>query len=258
MSKSMPDPLETPNSNPEPSLGQGEASDLKRWGQRSDTSGWKWDGDRQVWLSPDGQEVKAPPPPKKKAGGQKGNRGGGMKSRYKPGYARVARKAFEQGCTLLQVADMLGCSEPTMYAWRLKYPQFARAFVLGKDAAAERVERSLYERAIGYSFNAEKAVITRNGQEMLRWREHIPPDTAAALAYLRNMRPDRWRDRSSVDHNVSIYTSIEDPRELRALLQKQARALGLLGPMEGPVVDVRPVDPTEEAATPTSASAEVE
>jgi hypothetical protein len=59
--------------------------------------------------------------------------------------------------------------------------------------AANRVERALFNRAVGYDYEIEKQIMTRHGPQMLRWREHAPPDTAAALAYLRNRRPDRWR-----------------------------------------------------------------
>jgi hypothetical protein len=110
----------------------------------------------------------------------------------------------------------------------VEYPHFARAFRLGKEMADVRVERSLYERAVGYSYEAQKAVVTRHGQEILRWREHLPPDVTAALAYLRNRRPDRWRDTIKHEHSRSPYDGIESAAELRALLQEQARRLGLI------------------------------
>ena len=43
--------------------------------------------------------------------------------------------------------------------------------------------RSLYSRAIGYDYIAEKAAMTRHGQKTMRYRAHIPPDTAAAVWY---------------------------------------------------------------------------
>jgi hypothetical protein len=115
---------------------------------------------------------------------------------------------------------------------------FARSFKLGKAEADDRVERALFSRAVGYDFNVEKQIMTRHGPRMLRWREHVPPDTAAALAYLKNRRPDRWRDRQIVEHQQRTpYDGIETAAELRALLQKQAQQLGLIPP---PVINITP------------------
>src|SRR5262249_17591238 len=169
-----------------------------------------------------------------------GNNGGGRKSSYGPRMAAVARKCCERGMTDIEVADMLGIGLATLYRWKLDHPAFARVFKLGKAAADDRVERSLYNRAVGYDYLAEKAVMTRYGQRTMRYRAHIPPDTAAALWYLKNRRPDRWRDSIRHEHIASPYDGIEDTAELRALLTKQAEHLGLIVP---PIIDVTPKAP---------------
>jgi hypothetical protein len=143
--------------------------------------------------------------------------------------------------TDIEVADMLGIGLSTLYRWKLDDPAFARVFKLGKAAADDRVERSLYNRAIGYDYIAEKAAMTRHGQKTMRYRAHIPPDTAAAVWYLKNRRPDRWRDSFRHEHAASPYDAIEDPAELRALLTKQAQQLGLIAP---PIIDVTPNPPS--------------
>jgi hypothetical protein len=162
-----------------------------------------------------------------------GNKGGGRKPKYQAAMAGIARKACGRGMTGREIADLLNISESTIHRWKLQYPQFSRAWSLGKAEADARVERALFERAVGYSFQAEKVVITRHGPRVVRWREHLPPDTAAALAYLRNRRPDRWRDTRHIEHGAAPYREIEETKELRALLQKQAQQLGLIPlPME--------------------------
>jgi transposase-like protein len=194
-----------------------------------------------------------PLPESKKRGAPRGNKralgnpGGGRKLKYKPVFARIA-KACENGATQLEIADLLGVSASSLYRWRVEYPHFARAVRLGKEMADARVERSLYERAVGYSFEVQKAVMTRHGQEILRWREHLPPDVGAAMAYLKNRRPDRWRDTHRIEHTSSPYDHIESAAELRALLQAQARKLGLL---DHPVLDVTPTQKTEPVVPET-------
>jgi hypothetical protein len=163
--------------------------------------------------------------------------------------AVVARKCCERGMTDNEIADIIGISLATLYRWKLDHPAFARVFKLGKAAADDRVERSLYSRAIGYDYIAEKATMTRHGQKTMRYRAHIPPDTAAAVWYLKNRRPDRWRDSFRHEHTASPYDAIEDPAELRALLTKQAQALGLIAP---PIIDITPNAPSSAQAESSS------
>jgi len=77
------------------------------------------------------------------------NRGGGRKTVYSPGMAVVARKCCERGMTDIEVADMVGIGLATLYRWKAEHPAFSRVFKLGKAEADDRVERSLYSRAIG-------------------------------------------------------------------------------------------------------------
>ena len=133
------------------------------------------------------------------------NRGGGRKTVYSPRMAVVARKCCQRGMIDIEVADMLGIGLATLYRWKAEHPAFSRVFKLGKAEADDRVERSLYSRAIGYDYIAEKAAMTRHGQKTMRYRQHIPPDTAAAVWYLKNRRPDRWRDSFSPRaHRIAI------------------------------------------------------
>jgi len=178
-----------------------------------------------------------------------GNRGGGRKTVYSPRLAVVARKCCERGMTDIEVADMLGIGLATLYRWKLEHPGFSRVFKLGKAEADDRVERSLYSRAIGYDYVAEKPAMTRHGQKTMRYRAHIPPDTAAAVWYLKNRRPDRWRDAHRHEHVATPYDGIESAAELRALLIKQARALGLIEP---PIIDVTPKEPSTTQAENSS------
>jgi hypothetical protein len=170
-----------------------------------------------------------------------GNRGGGRKTAYSPRMAVIARKCCERGMTDIEIADVLTVGLATLYRWKLDHPEFARIFKLGKAAADDRVERSLYSRAVGYDYIAEKAAMTRHGQKTMRYRAHIPPDPAAAAWFLKNRRPDRWRDSFRHEHVTSPYDHIEDPVELRALLIKQAQALGLIAP---PIIDITPKAPS--------------
>ena len=62
------------------------------------------------------------------------------------------------GATDTELARFFGISRSTFYLWRLNYPEFSDALRAGKMPADDRVERSFYERAIGYDHESVKTV----------------------------------------------------------------------------------------------------
>jgi len=87
----------------------------------------------------------------------------------------------------------------------------------GPSAVEETaVERSLYHRAVGYSHDAVKILTVARGDgrsEVVQvpYVEHYPPDTTAAIFFLKNRRPDRWRDTQNIDHAVGVYHISDSP-----------------------------------------------
>ena len=66
------------------------------------------------------------------------------------------------------------------------------ALAAGKAEADGRVERSLYMRAVGYSYDAEKIFCDKNGNvTKVPYREHVPPDVTACIFWLKNRDPAR-------------------------------------------------------------------
>lgn len=39
--------------------------------------------------------------------------------------------------------------------------------------------------------------------------EHYPPDTTAAIFWLKNRQPEKWRDRKEIDANVNLSDELE-------------------------------------------------
>lgn len=119
----------------------------------------------------------------------------GRPTSYKPEYALQAEKLCVLGATDIEVADFFGISVATVSNWKNEHSDFLEALKSGKEKSDERVERSLYHRAIGYSFDAVKIFNGKYGVVTVPYREHIPPDTTAMIFWLKNRRKDRWRDR---------------------------------------------------------------
>ncbi len=100
----------------------------------------------------------------------------------------------ELGATEFEISQALDINRVTLWRWKQEYPEFCNAIKIGSEPANNRVEASLYQRAIGYSHEAEKIFI--NDGEIVRaeYIQHYPPDTAAAFIWLKNRCPDRWRN----------------------------------------------------------------
>lgn len=121
-------------------------------------------------------------------------------------FCEEARKLCEGGATDLEVANVLEIHVATLYRWKAKFPQFCEALKAGKSAADERVELSLYHKAIGYKHEAVKIFMPAGAAAPVYapYIEHVPPDTTAAIFWLKNRRPEQWRDKTEVLHRHTV------------------------------------------------------
>lgn len=118
---------------------------------------------------------------------------------------RLAERALrlaEDGGTDQQIASALGIGFNTFMAWKGRYEDFRVALKEKKELADELVEASLFQRAIGYSHVTAKKVKRDGEWTMEDIVENFPPDTTAAIFWLKNRQPNRWRDRHEVAHSA--------------------------------------------------------
>lgn len=120
----------------------------------------------------------------------------GRPTKYKAEFARQAKQLCEHGFTDEELAKFFDVHTATLYRWKTEHPGFREAIKIGGAPCDDRVERSLYQKATGYTIETEK-VFNANG-EVLRAKtfENIPPDTGAAIFWLKNRRKDQWRDKT--------------------------------------------------------------
>lgn len=123
---------------------------------------------------------------------------GGRPTAYKAEYVQQAKKLTELGATDREVAEFFEVTERTIYRWQHEHPEFCQALKVGKDVADDRVEKSLYRRAIGYSHDAVKIMQHQGTEVVIPYVEHTPPDVTACIFWLKNRRKGQWRDR--IDH----------------------------------------------------------
>lgn len=138
-----------------------------------------------------------------------GNKGGGRPSSYKPEYAEVARKIMLLGATDAELADVLGVSETTINAWKHEHEEFFESLKKGKMIADANVADRLYQRAMGYE-HPEIDIRVVN-QEIVETpiTKIYAPDPTAAIFWLKNRRPDVWRDKVQQEHSGDLKTTVQ-------------------------------------------------
>lgn len=122
-------------------------------------------------------------------------------SKYKPEYVEQAKKLCELGATDREIADFFHVSESTLNLWKLNHPEFSESLKIGKEEADKRVEKSLYRRALGYSHDSVKIFQNAGEPVIVPYVEHYPPETTAAIFWLKNRKPQEWRDVKAVEHS---------------------------------------------------------
>ena len=128
---------------------------------------------------------------------------GGRPTAYSGDFAEQARKICELGATDQEIADFFGVDVRTIYRWKHDHDEFCQALKAGKDIADERVERSLYQKAIGYEQDEVKIFMPSGAEKPVyaEFRAKIAPDTTAAIFWLKNRRSQDWRDVKSNEHS---------------------------------------------------------
>ncbi|MES2042554.1 MAG: helix-turn-helix domain-containing protein [Pseudomonadota bacterium] len=138
----------------------------------------------------------------------------GRPSSYTPALAGIAERLCRNGATDAEIAEILGICVRTLYRWRGEHEAFAAAFTVGKELADDRVERALYQRAVGYTARAEK-VVTRRGTAapaVVSYQVHIPADVRAALHWLAMRRPETWARGDEAEAQPDIAAIIAERR----------------------------------------------
>lgn len=151
---------------------------------------------------------------------------GGRPSKYNPDYPRQARALCMLGATDADMARSFGVAISTVSKWLAEMPEFSVAIKEGREFADATVASRLYSRACGYEHQAVKIVAdAKTGAEhVVPYTERYPPDTVACIFWLKNRRPDLWREKSEVAQTVVV-------KDERA--ETEAQLKDIFGPVAG-------------------------
>jgi hypothetical protein len=102
----------------------------------------------------------------------------------------------------------MGINPATFYRWQNDHSEICEALKKGKAPVDIEVENALFKRATGYTVRVQKPVKVKTKRqlkdkgtieeehiELVEEEIYIAPDTTAQIYWLKNRRPDKWRDK---------------------------------------------------------------
>ncbi|MBG6289519.1 terminase [Pseudomonas nitroreducens] len=116
-------------------------------------------------------------------------------SKYRPEFVEQACKLCKLGLTDKEIAKFFEVTESTLNKWKLDYPEFSESLKGGKTLADAEVASKLFHRATGYEHPDTDIRVVNGVIVETPLIKHYPPDTTAAIFWLKNRRPDLWRDK---------------------------------------------------------------
>jgi len=170
-------------------------------------------------------------------------------SKYDPLITPVlARALAREGHTDTEIAGRL---EPpvnvaTLNRWKLEYPEFRESLNEGKAIVDARVEDSLLRRALGFTSTetrleakADESGKPLRGGKVIKTTKQVIPDVTACIFWLKNRRPDQWRDKQDVSleanqESIRAWLAATDPTPEQVAVffeEDEIVALGL-GPLD--------------------------
>jgi len=115
------------------------------------------------------------------------------------------------GLTNEQIAHNIGINPDTLYEWIKKYPEISDSLKQSKEVADRVVENALYKSALGAIceeiteeriWNKEKSkfemVVTK------KITKKMPPNSTSIIYWLKNRKPDIWRDRQEITNTEAL------------------------------------------------------
>lgn len=174
--------------------------------------------------------------------------GAGRPTDYREEYNEQAEKLCKLGFTDQELAEFFEVHVDTIYEWKSRHSKFSEAVKRGKDIADAEVAHSLHKRAVGYKYDEityEKIDARKDGMEVddsgdieetktevFKRRivvKEVAPDAGAAMNWLKNRQPKKWRDKNELDlrtpDGLTINHNNLTDEELMKLAELQRKAI---------------------------------
>ena len=142
-------------------------------------------------------------------------KGRGRPPRYNAEFAEQAEKLCRLGLIDKEIASFFEVDERTIARWKKRHPEFCQALKRGKVLPDAEVADRLYQRACGFAHPEDRILQHLGVPVVVPTVKHYPPDTLACIFWLKNRRPDLWRDKASVEHTGRDGGPIQTAEEYR-------------------------------------------
>ena len=109
------------------------------------------------------------------------------------------------GLTDEQIAKNMGVSVSTLNNWKNMHPDILESLKRGKEVVDRQVENALLKRALGYEYEEVKEKF-EDGEitERTVTKKEVVPDTTAQIFWLKNRKPDKWRDKPAYEDTSEL------------------------------------------------------
>lgn len=115
------------------------------------------------------------------------------------------------GLTDEQIAANMGIGYSTLQTWKSKYQDIRDTLKRGKEVIDRQVENALLKRALGYRYKETTRELITDKEtgcsELVVTKvveKEVVPDTTAQIFWLKNRKPEEWRDKREVDSKVEL------------------------------------------------------
>lgn len=135
--------------------------------------------------------------------------------RTKDGLLQIAAWARD-GLIDEQIAHNMGIRRSTLSEWKKRFSDIADALKKNKNIVDIEVENALYKRAVGYEYQETTIEIDDEGKKKVKkTTKQMAPETLAIIFFLKNRKPEDWRDKREVEvkGEISMTNALKAARE---------------------------------------------
>ena len=110
---------------------------------------------------------------------------------------KLAKNMAKAGLSHTIMARILGIAPSTFSLWKAQHPAFLKALEQGTEQVDKALETTAIQRALGYSYETEKAFQTGVKMTVV---ETLPPEPSLLKFMLERRQPEKYREIKEVQH----------------------------------------------------------
>jgi hypothetical protein len=146
---------------------------------------------------------------------------GGRPTAYKPENAEIARVCCMMGATNATLAERFEVSRTTIDNWIATIPDFGDAVRKGREVADGAVVSALYARATGTQRTMTRVFCHKGQPVTVSYPVDLPPDVRACIFWLRNRRPEQWRENRPIVDEEERWRELEEASERAEQMKRE-------------------------------------